>query len=139
MWTTARSSAPRLFEAGDGPLDFNVAHAIRVATDGTVYLADRENRRLQVFTKDGKFVKQLRHIETPFARDLAFSPGQKFLYVGAVKGIAIVDPKSLAILGQIEVPGQIGPGHQIATDTKGNIYIAQTEKGLQKLTFKGMH
>jgi hypothetical protein len=28
--------------------------------------------------------------------------------------------------------------HHIATDSKGNVYIAQTAKGLQKLTFKGM-
>ena len=32
----------------------------------------------------------------------------------------------------------IGGGHQIATDSKGNIYIAQTTAGLQKLAFKGM-
>ena len=36
------------------------------------------------------------------------------------------------------VPGQIGAGHPIATDSKGNIYIAQTTAGLQKLVFKGM-
>jgi len=32
----------------------------------------------------------------------------------------------------------IGGGHEIATDSKGNIYIAQTTAGLQKLVFKGM-
>jgi hypothetical protein len=32
----------------------------------------------------------------------------------------------------------IGAGHQIATDSKGNLYIAQTGAGMQKLTFKGM-
>ena len=32
----------------------------------------------------------------------------------------------------------IGPGHHIATDSKGNIYIAQTTAGMQKLVFKGM-
>src|SRR5262249_22440301 len=58
--------APKSFADGEGPPDFNVAHAIRVANDGTVYLADRENRRLQVFTKDGTFVKQLRSPNAPF-------------------------------------------------------------------------
>ena len=129
---------PKSFAAGDGPPDFNVAHAIRVANDGTVYVADRENRRVQMFTKDGRFLKQLRHIDTSFARDLAFSPDQKFLYVGGGKAIYVIEPKSLDILGAIQVPGQIGPGHHITTDSKGNIYIAQTEAGLQKLTFKGM-
>jgi Beta-propeller repeat len=36
------------------------------------------------------------------------------------------------------VPGMIGGGHQIAVDSKGNLYIAGTAAGLQKLTFKGM-
>jgi hypothetical protein len=32
----------------------------------------------------------------------------------------------------------IGGGHQIATDSKGNIYVAATNRGLQKLVFKGL-
>ena len=44
----------------------------------------------------------------------------------------------LQIVGAIKVPGQIGDGHHLATDSKGNLYIAQTAAGLQKLTFKGM-
>jgi hypothetical protein len=50
----------------------------------------------------------------------------------------IVDRKSLEIVGSIQVPGMIGGGHQIATDSKGNIYVAATTNGMQKLTFKGM-
>ena len=65
-------TAPKTFAEGDGPPDYNVVHAIRVANDGTVYVADRENRRLQMFTLDGKFVKQLVQKDTAFARDLAF-------------------------------------------------------------------
>jgi DNA-binding beta-propeller fold protein YncE len=131
---------PKSFPEGEGLPHFNVAHAIRVANDGMVYLADRENRRVQMFTSDGKFVKQLIRTSTPFARDLALSPDpeQQFLYVGGGKAIVVVDRKTLDIVGEIEVPGQIGPGHHIATDSKGNIYIAQTTAGLQKLVFKGM-
>jgi hypothetical protein len=115
-------------------------HAIRVAKDGTVYVADREYRRVQMFTKDGKFLKQLVRTGEPFARDLALSPdpAQQFLYVGGGKGIYIVDRKTLEIVGNIQPAGIIGPGHEIATDSKGNLYIAQTTAGLQKLTFKGM-
>jgi DNA-binding beta-propeller fold protein YncE len=132
--------APKTFEAGQGPDRFNVAHAIRVSKDGMVYLADRENRRVQSFTIDGKFVKQLRKTDTPFARNVAFSadPEQQFLYVGDGKTIAIVDRKSLEIVGSIAAPGMIGGGHEIATDSKGNIYIAGTGAGIQKLTFKRM-
>jgi hypothetical protein len=131
---------PKTFPEAEGPPNFNVVHAIRVANDGTVYVADRENRRVQMFTPDGRFVKQVVRTATTFARDLAFSPDpeQQFLYVGAGKAIAVVDRKTLEPVGMIQVPGQIGPGHHIATDSKGNIYIAQTSAGLQKLVFKGM-
>jgi hypothetical protein len=42
------------------------------------------------------------------------------------------------VVGTIQPPGIIGPGHHIATDSKGNIYIAQPSRGIQRLTFKGM-
>jgi DNA-binding beta-propeller fold protein YncE len=123
-----------------GPDQFSIVHAIRVAKDGTVYVADREYRRVQMFTKDGKFLKQLVRTNEPFARDLALSPdaNQQFLYVGGGNGIFIVDRKTLEIVGNVEPAGIIGPGHEIATDSKGNLYIAQTTAGLQKLNFKGM-
>ncbi|MEO7728597.1 MAG: hypothetical protein ABIS45_15185 [Burkholderiales bacterium] len=131
---------PESFPDAEGPPDYNVVHAIRVANDGMVYVADRENRRLQVFKTDGKFVEQLIRTDTSFARDLALSPdpAQQFLYVGGGKGIFIVDRATLLIVGAIQVAGQLGPGHHIATDSKGNIYIAQTAAGMQKLAFKGM-
>src|SRR5439155_250764 len=52
--------APTIKSFSDpGPQNFSIVHAIRVANDGTVYVADREYRRVQMFTNDGKFVKQL--------------------------------------------------------------------------------
>ena len=120
---------PTTFPAGKGPAQFNIVHALRVAKDGTVYVADRENRRVQVFTPQGKFVNQVIKTDTPFARNLALSPDQQWLYVGDGKEIAVVDRKSLTIVGAIKPPGMIGAGHQIATDSKGNLYIAADGHG----------
>lgn len=123
-----------------GPPQLSIAHAIRVAKDGTVYLADREYRRVQMFTKEGKFLKQFVKRDTTFARDLALShdPDQQFLYVGGGNGIYVLDRKTLELVGNIQPPGILGAGHHINTDSKGNLYIAQTGNGMQKLTFKGM-
>src|SRR5438309_11624291 len=123
---------------GPGPQNFSIVHAIRVARDGTVYVADRENRRVQMFTPDGKFVKQLVKPATLFARDLALSPDpdQQFLYVGDGDDVVVVNRMTFAMAGSIKVPGMIGGGHHIAVDSKGNIYIAQTTMGLQKLRRK---
>jgi DNA-binding beta-propeller fold protein YncE len=120
---------------GDGPPQFSIVHAVRVANDGTVYVADRENRRVQMFSSDGTFLKQLVKPDTTFARALALSPGpdQTFLYVGNGDDIQIVDRKRLQIVGAIKVPGQIGGGHHLATDSKGNLYIARPDLGMQKL------
>jgi DNA-binding beta-propeller fold protein YncE len=124
---------------GPGPDQFSIVHAIRVANDGMVYVADRENRRVQAFTSDGKFVKQVIRHGAPFARNLALSPDpeQRFLYVGGGVDIVVVDRKSLEIVELIGGPGFLGGGHQIATDSRGNIYVAATARGLQKLVFKG--
>ncbi|HLH95872.1 MAG TPA: hypothetical protein VKW08_12230 [Xanthobacteraceae bacterium] len=129
------------FAAGNGPPSFNIPHAIRVADDdGMVYVADRENRRVQMFLPDGTFVKQIVRTDIPFAKDLALSAdrAQRFLYVGGGKGIMVIDRKTLDLVGTIDPPGMIGTGHHIATDSKGNIYIAQPSRGMQKLIFKGM-
>ena len=57
-----------------GPSYFNVLHAIRVSNDGLVYAADREHRRVQVFTLGGAFMSQVITPDAPFARNLALSP-----------------------------------------------------------------
>jgi NHL repeat len=125
---------------GPGPQQFSIVHAIRVSNDGFVYVADRENRRVQVFTTDGKFIKQRVKGDAPFARDLALSPDpdQQFLYVGGGTDIVVLNRKTLDIVESISGPGMLGGGHHMATDSKGNIYVAATNRGLQKLEFKGL-
>jgi streptogramin lyase len=46
-------------EPGDGPGEFNVPHSIAVDAQGNVYVADRGNRRIQVFDGNGKFLRQM--------------------------------------------------------------------------------
>ncbi|MGD9902124.1 MAG: hypothetical protein AB7U83_01545 [Vicinamibacterales bacterium] len=122
-----------------GPPQFSIVHAIRISTDGLVYVADREFRRIQVFTVGGEFVKQLVRTEERFARALAFSPDpdQQWLYVGGGKGIVVLDRQSLAVVGTVLPPGALPVSHHIASDSRGNLYIAASESGLQKLAVKG--
>ena len=54
------------------------------------------------------------------------------------KDIEILDRKTLEIVGSIQGPGMLGGGHLISADQKGNIYVAATNQGMQKLAFKGM-
>ena len=135
-----RTVQPKSFPEGDGPANFSTVHALRIATDGTVYVADRENRRVQMFTKEGKYLNQVVRTSMRFALNLALSsdPEQQFLYVGSDQGVIIVDRKTLEVVGSIRLPDMI-TSHHIATDSRGNLYLASPSAGkVQKLVFKGM-
>jgi hypothetical protein len=124
----------RTWMAKGGP-QYNIVHAIRVANDGMVYVADRENKRVQVFTTDGGFREEViiggKEV-TRSAAGLAFSPdrAQQYLYVADINNaIHILDRKSLKPLDSFgkggTAPGEFGTVHEIATDSKGNLYTAE--------------
>lgn len=109
-------------------------HDVRISDDGLVYVADRGNRRVQVFTLDGRFVaEQFVGLDSPFglqARGLALSPDQRFLYVGGTPVVYVLNRRTLEVLGSFAFgePGQAHPpGHQIGSDRAGNLYVAQAD------------
>lgn len=135
----------------NGGTPFNIVHAIRVSNDGLVYVADRGNKRVQVFTAAGVFRQQLAiGADTPAmqtAAGLAFSPDrqQRFLYVADLGNnqIVIVDRRTMTVLGafgkQGTNPGEFGTVHEIAADSKGNLYSAELRtRRVQKFVFKGI-
>ena len=122
----------------DGPPDFGLPHAIKVSRDGTVYVADRINNRIQMFTTAGKFLRQVRVTNdggtvVPVPAGFAFSPDQKqqFLYVvdSGLMRIVIFDRQTMAQIGAVGMRGK-GAGefdivHHMAADSKGNLYTAE--------------
>ena len=127
-------------------------HCAEPSNDGFVYVCDRPNDRIQVFQKDGKFVKEVRIAPKTLGDgsvwDIAFSkdPAQKYLYLadGKNEKIYVIDRQSLEIITQFgeggRQPGQWFAVHSIATDSRGNIYTTETYEGkrLQKFAYKGM-
>lgn len=124
----------------------------KLANDGLLYVCDTENDRIQVFKKDGSFVKE--KTVAPATRgtgsvwDIAFSrdPQQKYLYVadGMNMKVHILDRQSLDELTSFgdggRQPGEFYAVHSIATDSKGNIYTVETYEGkrVQKFLYKGV-
>ena len=127
-------------------------HCAEVSKDDLVYACDRANDRIQVFQRDGKFVKEQfiakRSLADGSVWDIAFSkdPQQKYLYVadGRNQKVYILLRETLEILTSFgdggRQPGQFYGVHSIATDSKGNIYTTETYEGrrLQKFVFKGL-
>lgn len=126
---------------GPGPQQFNLVHGVQVSRDGHVYVAERRNNRVQVFSLDGTFERELfverrtKLLGTAFS--IAFSPdeGQRFLYLAdAGNGmVRIYDRASLTEVGRFgrigRYAGQFVFLHVVATDSKGNLYTAEVGNG----------
>jgi hypothetical protein len=131
---------------------FHTVSCVRIAGDGLVYVCDRQNDRIQVFRKDGTFVKEAFVSKATLSEgsvwDIAFSkePQQRFLYVadGANQKVWVLRRDTLDVVSSVGAGGR-WPGHfygvgNIAVDSKGNLYTGETYEGkrLQKFIFKGL-
>jgi peptidylglycine monooxygenase len=113
---------------GGGPGEFRVPHSISVSNDGRVYVADRENNRVQVFTTDGEFLDQWTDFKCPMGVHI---DAQQIVYVtDQVPRISI-----LSLDGDLLARGRTFEyAHQVYTDSRGNIYGVDTgNQRVQKL------
>ena len=150
---TAQAAARGAFpQEGNGSDTFgNPVHAIKISNDGLVYVADRANRRIQIFTPEGKYLTQVfinRALPSQgTAAGIAFSPDkeQTFMYVSDLGNshMLVLDRKKLDVLYEFgpmgTKPGEFRAPHQIAVDSKGNLYTAEVNPGnrAQKFVYKG--
>ena len=126
-------------------------HCAEISTDNLVYACDRLNDRIQVFHKDGTFVKEgFIAKQTKGAGsvwDIAFSrdPQQKYIYLadGGNHNVHILLRDTLAELTTFgsggQLPGQFYGTHNLITDTHGNLYVSETYGArIQKFVYKGL-
>ena len=119
----------------------NPVHCVRVSRDGLVYVCDRGHNRIQVFQKDGTFVKEF-FVERQTraggtVAEIAFSsdPKQTFMYVadgpnGEVQILTRADGKPVGRFGRVGgAAGEFRSLHNIASDSQGNIYTAEAGFG----------
>ncbi|MEA2791821.1 MAG: hypothetical protein QOG73_4227, partial [Acetobacteraceae bacterium] len=119
-------------EPGTGPGQFALVHFISADAQDRLHVCDRENHRIQIFTAAGDHVTDWTGFHMP--SDLAF--GREAIYVAGADGLSIWTPdrQKLAQFG----PDQPHPGsfnvHGIWLDAEENIYLAQFDRAVSKLT-----
>jgi hypothetical protein len=129
---------------GIGPGEFNLPHNLHCDADGYVYVADRENHRIQVFDGKGKYETEWRNVHRPSA--IYLPPGKcPICYVGEIgpyygfnRGAPNLGPRISVMNNKGEVmvrfgidptagnaPGKFLSPHSMAMDSKGDLYIGE--------------
>ncbi|MBI4202703.1 MAG: hypothetical protein HY532_06305 [Chloroflexi bacterium] len=114
-------------EPGTGPGQFTLVHSVWEARNGRVYVADRQNNRIQVFTPTGQYLEHWDGFKQPCK---IFVDKDDIMYVAELGARVSVCNLSGDILARWEGSGQRVAGepmapHGIWTDSKGDIYLAE--------------
>jgi hypothetical protein len=134
-------------QTGTGPGEFNLVHNIVTDGDGWVYVADRENHRVQVFDGNGNYETEWRNLHRPCALYCAcgkgttkptffvgeLGPGMpvnlKYRNLGPRLSVVDHEGKLISRLGGTEGPGtEVGrfmSPHGLAIDSRGDIYVGE--------------
>tara|TARA_B100001027_G_scaffold207881_1_gene172690 strand:- start:723 stop:1379 length:657 start_codon:yes stop_codon:yes gene_type:complete len=129
-------------QSGAGPGEFNLPHNICCDNDGWIYVADRENSRIQIFDTSGNFETQINNMHRPsgLAITEGSSPdcivGELASYLEVNKDFPNLGPfvsffdKRGSLLSKLDkgsgpglLPGQFISPHSIAIDSLGDLYI----------------
>ncbi len=121
---------------GENPGEFALPHAIAVDKEGLVYVADRENWRVQIFHPDGTFVKQWTHIGRP--SDLVYASDGYFYICDHPNGRVTKVSVSGEVIGFFgkpgRAPGQLTSAHSITYSPNSDVIVGHLDGRLQKYT-----
>jgi len=103
---------------GSSAREFRVPHSVRVSVEGRIYVADRENNRVQIFSPDGEFIEEWTDFKKPMG-----------IHIDTAGIVYVTDQvPRLSILtldGQLLARGRtFEQAHNVYTDSAGNIYGA---------------
>ncbi|MFQ6029325.1 MAG: peptidyl-alpha-hydroxyglycine alpha-amidating lyase family protein [Dehalococcoidia bacterium] len=129
-------------ESGTEPGQFNIAHNVCTDKEGWVYVADRENHRVQVFDSNGRFETQWINMARPCG--LYIDQNKERVYIGELGAaiganregtnlgprVSIYDTSGnvlarLGNQGEGEIPGRFIAPHGVCIDSRGDIYVGE--------------
>lgn len=126
---------------GPGPGQFQVVHGVAVDGQRRVYVADRDNARVQIFDEHGHYIDEWRNIHSP-AHILATRDDAVWVMTLGTRQMLKYD-----LAGRLVTqwgpgpdgdapPGSFAGGHQFSVDSAGNVYVANFARGVLKLVPK---
>ncbi|HZF30242.1 MAG TPA: peptidyl-alpha-hydroxyglycine alpha-amidating lyase family protein [Gammaproteobacteria bacterium] len=115
---------------GSDPGQFEVAHGMAIDAAGLLWVADRENQRIQVFEQSGKFVKEMKYSGLPCSIDI----GREYVYmVNGFAGQVLRMDLAGNVLAAVGRPGkglgEFGEAHSIAVSPRQQLYVADSVNG----------
>ena len=134
-------------QAAHDPNDLHAAdfkspvHCVHISNDGLVYVCDRAGDRVQVFTKQGKFLKEFHVANATMGGgsvgsvDFSSDRAQKSIFVADLVNATVwqLDRQSGEILGHVSHkgtnPGELFAPHVAAMDSKGSVYVGEIGRG----------
>ena len=115
-----------------GPGEFHVPHGVWVHTDGRVFVADRENNRIQIFSPEGSFLSQWTGLARPC--DI-YIDSDNAVFVPELDGFMTILSIDGEVLASWSGPTDAG-AHAIWVDAHGDLYINQNLEGQRLLKYR---
>lgn len=104
---------------GKGPGEFSIVHSVNMDKYGRVFVADRDNDRIQVFNNEGEYLQTINNLLYPCDLDI----NDEYIYVAENDGRISIYNMDLTLIAQFAHSGSEWRGHSISVDESGNIYL----------------
>jgi DNA-binding beta-propeller fold protein YncE len=129
----------------------NPVHCVRLSHDGLLYVCDRVNDRIQVFHKDGTFVKEFRFEPQTLANGsvwdmvLSTDPSERYMFIvdGANEQVIVALRETGEVVEKFGEAGRMAGEfkwvHNVAIDSKGNLYTTEVGWGRRVQRFKRLN
>jgi sugar lactone lactonase YvrE len=132
-------------EPGTKAGEFHLVHAVNISPDGRLFVCDRENDRIQIFSLDGKFLDMWTHVQRPtdisfdregrvYISELSWPVGLTSFTHGKIRfdlpgGVRVLDLDGNLLMhwssADREAPGNFVAPHTICIDSRGDMYVGE--------------
>ncbi len=132
-------------EPGSGPGMFRLPHGIGISPDDRVFVADRENDCIHIYSRDGQFLDMWDHVQRPtdvsfdgqgrvYVSELWWKPGETSYARGPIKydlpgGVRVLDLAGNVLLhwcsADRESLGNFVAPHTLCVDSHGDLYVGE--------------